>query len=361
MFNDPAKCVWHHTAFLLVFLVWSSGLLKARDKTDVLVMNNGDRLTCEVKGLDAGVLYVSIDYIDGTSSVDWAKVVSVESTQSFLVRTADGSVYEGTLRTPESGGSRPVKIQVVEKAEQETLIDQDQIVRMVATSDKFFQRFSGSVSFGVIYSKGNQSTQYSLGSQTAYIRQRWTAQANISSNLSSSSGASTSTRNSFGFGARHLLPWNTWFYSGLGDFLQSSEQGIDLQSTAGGGIGKYLKDRSGMSIAVLGGAAWQNTKYRQSNTLTPGKQNIVAGLFAGEVRLFKFSKTNLNLTATVLPALSEPGRVRFSTDASYYIKLISNLKWNVTFYGNWDNRPPAGLPGSDYGTSSGLTWTFGLK
>ena len=32
--------------------------LFARTKTDVLVMNNGDRVTCEIKGLDASVLYL---------------------------------------------------------------------------------------------------------------------------------------------------------------------------------------------------------------------------------------------------------------------------------------------------------------
>jgi hypothetical protein len=28
----------------------------AREKTDVLVMRNGDRMTCEIKGLSTGVL-----------------------------------------------------------------------------------------------------------------------------------------------------------------------------------------------------------------------------------------------------------------------------------------------------------------
>ena len=40
----------------------------AREKTDVLVMRNGDRMTSEIKGPSAGVLYVSFDYIDGTAS-----------------------------------------------------------------------------------------------------------------------------------------------------------------------------------------------------------------------------------------------------------------------------------------------------
>jgi hypothetical protein len=62
-----------------------------------------------------------------------------------------------------------------------------------------------------------------------------------------------------------------------------------------------------------------------------------------------------------LPAVTDPGRVRVNANASYYIKLISDLKWNISFYGNWDNQPPSHFSGSDYGTSSGITYTFGNK
>jgi hypothetical protein len=345
---------------ILSFVLLLGMPLFARDKTDVMVMKNGDRMTCEVKGLDGGVLYVSFDYIDGTASVDWSKVARLESEQLFLVKTQDGSVYKGRLRTPDTAAERPVKIHVVETPEQETTINRSQIVQMVATSERFWQRFNGEVSFGVIYSKGNQSTQYTLGSQTVYVRERWNAQADFNSNLSSSAGTNASTRNSLDLSGRRLLPWNNWFYSGLGAFLQSSEQGILLQSTLGGGVGRYLKNTNAARIAVLGGVAWQNTNYRQS--LVPlGKQNLAAGLISAEARLFQFSKTNLDLTAALLPAVSDPGRVRFNTNAAYYIKIFSNLKWNMSFYGNWDNRPPPGFSGSDYGTSSGLSWTFGLK
>jgi len=333
--------------------------IHARDKTDVLVMTNGDRLTCEVKGLDAGVLYVSFDYIDGTASVNWTKVARLESSQLFVVKTTNGVVYSGTLRTAEGPADRPVKIEVL-AAEKEDVVDRSEIVQMIATSDRFWQRFNGEVGFGVIYSKGNQSTQYSLNSQTAYVRERWNAMASFNSNLSSSSGTNASTRNSVNFGGTHLLPWNHWFYAGLGSFLQSSEQGIALQSTVGGGIGRYFKDTNRTSISVFAGPAWQNTDYKQSIVAT-NHQNIVAALVYGQAQFFKFSKTNLEVTAALLPALSDPGRLRFNTEASYYIKIISDLKWNLSFYGNWDNRPPPGLSGSDYGTSAGLSWTFGLK
>ncbi|HST10818.1 MAG TPA: DUF481 domain-containing protein [Terriglobales bacterium] len=344
---------------VLSFVLLITFPLHARDKTDLMVMRNGDRMTCEVKGLDGGVLYVSFDYIDGTASVDWSKVAQLESRQLFVVKTEDGAVYTGTLRTPETAADRPVKIQVVE-TDKEDILDRSQIVQIVATSEKFWQRFNGDLSFGVIYSKGNQSTQYSLGSETAYIRERWTAQAGFSSNLSSSTGTNASTRNSLNISVRHLLPWNNWFYSGLGAFLQSSEQGIALQSTIGGGLGRFLRNTNRAKISVVGGVAWQNTDYKQS-TVPLNHQNLAAAIVYADAKLFRFSKTNLDATAALLPALSDPGRVRVNANASYYIKIVSDLKWNVSFYGNWDNRPPLGLSGSDYGTSTGLSWTFGLK
>jgi len=334
--------------------------LMAREKIDVLVMRNGDRMTCEVKGLDAGVLYVSFDYIDGTASVDWSKVARLESSQLFVVKTEDGSVYSGSLATPEDGGERPVKIQVLETPERLTSIDRAQIVQMIGTSDRFWQRFNGALNFGFIYAKGNQSTQYSLGSEVAYVRERWDAQASYDSNLSSSAGTTASTRNSLNLGASRLLPQKNWFYAGVGDFLQSAEQGISLQTTVGGGVGRYLKNTNRMSLSLLGGAAWQNTNYEQS-LASLGTQNLAAALIFSEFKIFRFSKTNLAATAGLLPALSDPGRVRFNANASYYIKIFGDLKWNISFYGNWDNRPPPGLSGSDYGSSSGLSWTFGLK
>jgi hypothetical protein len=61
--------------------------LTAREKSDVIVMKNGDKITCEVKGLSSNTLYISVDYILNTLSVDWTKVDHIESKQMFLVKT----------------------------------------------------------------------------------------------------------------------------------------------------------------------------------------------------------------------------------------------------------------------------------
>jgi hypothetical protein len=335
--------------------------LLARDKSDVLVMKNGDRLTCEIKGLDEGVLYVSLDYILGTSELQWSKVANIESKQLFIVRTADGSVYTGTLSTAESAEKRPVKIDVAESPEKHAVLRRSQIVKIGETSDKFWQRFSGSLDSGIIYSKGNETTQYDLGAELEYLRERWSAEANYNSTLSSSSGdSSAATRNQVNFSAEHLLPWKNYFYTGLGSFLQSSEQDIHLQTNIGGGIGRYLKNTNHASISLIGGFAWQNTDYNHAHFDVP-RQNVGAGLLAAEVKLFRFDKTNLSVRATAFPALTNPGRIFFNLNAAYYIKITGDLSWNFSVYGNWDNQPPDHFSGADYGTSSGLSYSFGFR
>jgi putative salt-induced outer membrane protein YdiY len=334
--------------------------LYARAKTDILVMKNGDHLTGEIKGLDQGTLYVSFDYILGTSSVQWSKVKYLESKQLFIVKTSDGSVYTGTLSTAETEDKRPVKIEVIESTDK-TVLPRTQIVRMEETSDKFWQRFSGDINSGIIYSKGNQTTQYSLGSELEYSRDRWSGDVTVNSTLSSSNGdKSAATRNQVTLSGLHLLPWKNYFYTGIGSFLQSSVQDIRLQTNLGAGIGRYLKNTNNATIALIGGAAWQSTDYKAGSLPVP-TQNVAAAMIAAEVKLFRFDKTNFNITATAFPALSDPGRIYFNTNVAYYIKITGDLSWNISFYGNWDNQPPPHLSGSDYGTSSGLSYSFGLK
>ncbi len=115
--RSTMKC--RHMLLCLLSLLALDAPLFAREKTDVLVMRNGDHLTGEVKGLDAGVLYVSFGYIDGTTSVNWSEGGQfLEISNCFVVKTEDGSVYNGSLKTAENGGGRPVIIHVLKAPEE---------------------------------------------------------------------------------------------------------------------------------------------------------------------------------------------------------------------------------------------------
>src|SRR5258708_40111525 len=94
-------------------LLFSLPLL-AQQKDDVLVMKNGDRFTCEIKGLSAGVLSVSLDYVDGTIAVQWSQVARLESDRLFLVQTESGAVYTGKVSTTGAADDPPIKIEIAE-------------------------------------------------------------------------------------------------------------------------------------------------------------------------------------------------------------------------------------------------------
>jgi len=334
--------------------------LHAREKSDVIIMKNGDRITCEIKTLRSDTLYIKVDYILSTLSVNWKKVDHIESKQLFLITTRDGTVYTGKLSTRKTPEGQAAQLEVFETPEKETTLDIAQVSKVDETSHSVGQRFSGQAGLGFTYSKGNQTSQYNLTSDVEYMEERWSAGVDYSSNLTSSSNSNVSKRNEVTVSAKRLLRWNNWYYTGIADFFQSSVQGIQLQDTFGAGVGRNLKNTGQTFFTVYGGFGWQQINYKEG-ILPSHTQQVTSGIAGAQLRLFRFDRTNLTLDALLLPAITDPGRLHFNFNAAYYVKLWRKLNWNVTFYGNWDNRPPPGFSTSDYGASSGLSVNFGNR
>ena len=159
--------------------------VSAREKSDALVMRNGDRLTCEIKSLDSDTLSISLDYASGSVSINWAKVDHIESKQLFLVKTQDGLVYSGSLSTPATPGARPTKIEVLDAPATKVELDKTDVIMMQETDRGFWSPFNGQIGLSTIYNKGNQSFQYSTNANVNYARERWGASASYNSSLSS--------------------------------------------------------------------------------------------------------------------------------------------------------------------------------
>jgi len=339
------------TRFVLILV---SIPLLARQKTDVIVMTNGDRITCEIKQLNSGVLFASLDYVDGTISVNWSKVARLQSSQLFNVETAGGLSYSGTLKTVEGPEDQPRKIEIVpDPPGRDTVVEQSEVVLANQYGDSVWRRLHGTFTSGFSYNKSNNTTQLNLGSNLTYLPERAKLELDYSSVLSSTSGTPQTTRNQVNFNAQRLLRWNNWYYAGTAGLLQSSAQGIKSQTIFGGGVGRYFWNTNSGRLGLTGGLALQNTHYTDRPT-----QHDVVGLIAGELYAFKFKKSNLVVTPVLLPSITDRGRIRFNLNTQYKIEIISNFWFNTTIYGNWDNRPPEGFVGSDYGTTVGITYSF---
>ena len=158
-----------------------------------------------------------------------------------------------------------------------------------------------------------------LGSQTVYLRERWSAGPTSvpPCHRVPVRAHPPATR---WISSVRLLPWNKYFYSGLGSFLQSSAQGITLQTSVGGGIGRYLKNTNRSKISVLGGLSWQSTNYHPS-VVPVGRQNLVAAVISTDIKFFQFDKTSLDVKRqcsrrSLSPAASVSIRTRLITSSS---------------------------------------------
>jgi putative salt-induced outer membrane protein YdiY len=323
-------------------------------------VNNGDRITGKVKGLQDGVLKVDLDYVDGAISVDWRKVLKLNSNALYIVRLKDGSVHSGKLVSPKTSITAHPQIEISDEQRRPMVVDNSEVVRIVPTSESLLNRFSGSVTSGTQYSKGNSTTQYSIRSELSYRETNWGAGVSYASGLSASTGAKTSTRNEVSFLSYRLLPWKNYFYAGSAGFLQSSVQGIQRQTNLGVGMGRYLKNTNRFRFTIMGGLGWQGTRYVPI-AQTQQSQNLAVGLLVANLDAFSFKSTRFNLQASLAPSLTESGREFTKINASYYIKIFGKIDWNLSFYGNWDTKPPAHLQNSDYGSTTGLSYTFGNK
>ena len=348
------------TTFIFLMMLLNVPLLAQPERTDVIIMKNGDRITCEITGVKYGTLYARLDYIDGIIEIDWSKVAKVESNRLFIIKTEDGSFHEGKISPAEPGPGNEPKLNVTIEPAKTLKVPTADVVRINTSSEKLWRRFNGNVNFGLNYSKDNNATQYNLNSTIEYPRELWGLEASFDSILSANEGIETSHRNEATVRVYRRLNQRNWFVDTSFGFLQSTEQGIPRQFTFVGGLGHFFTDSNRSRISLTGGLALQRTNYKTDGALTSSETQL-AGFVGSEIRYFRFLKSGLKLRMAALPSINEPGRFFFKLNQDYYYRIFYNLIWNISIYGSWDNRPPLGLPGSDYGTSTGIGWTFGSR
>src|SRR5262249_34501246 len=88
-------------ALSALILAWPA--VGRAEKTDVLVLRNGDRITGEIKGLNRGKLDYSTDDA-GRLAVEWVKVTRISSPHSFEVEHGSGAKYFGRLAVTDRDG-----------------------------------------------------------------------------------------------------------------------------------------------------------------------------------------------------------------------------------------------------------------
>lgn len=336
----------------LVIVVLSSAAL-AGPKTDIVIMKNGDHLTCDVKKLVSGVLYVDLDYVSGSTGLDWMQVESVRTQQGYQVVFKDGERVVGTFtKVPEK--EAPGKDFAVNRVNGAVIAAAPDVVEIQKQKRNFWRQLTGALDFGFGFTSGNSQTQVNSDANVGYLNPKYYAGANFTSSFSGQPGTSQTNLVQVQTLDGVFLSRNS-FLLGLGDFLHSSQQDLALRTTLGGGYGHYLVHSNRNVVALIAGAVYTHETFTAPTQ--PSSQNIEA-LLGATYQLFRFDRYNLQSQVLVYPGLSDAGRIRTTTKTTFTVKLPNNFHTNFSFWDNFDSKPPTGAKNNELGISNTLGWTF---
>jgi putative salt-induced outer membrane protein YdiY len=212
------------------------------------------------------------------------------------------------------------------------------------------------MNYGFGFASGNKQTDSSLGADVTFRTTKNSVQLATTSQFGSQTNAKNTNRFTFDSQYGRLLT-EKWLAVGLFSLLRSNQQDLTLRSTYGGAFGWKVIQTDRTSLTVLGGAAFNHESYIPHPGTEPIHNNAES-LFGVTFSTFRFKTLNLRSHTLVFPSLSDPGRLRLSSQSGIRIELIRNFNWNFDLYENYDTRPPISAPKNDLGITTSIGWTF---
>ena len=123
----------------------------ARDKTDIVMLRNGDRLSGDILSVEFGILSLSTDNMS-TLSIEWPAVRSITSKFDFAIERQDGTRYHGVIATSADGADL-----MIESAEGAVRFPMQEVERISRYSPEFWDRINGALAVGFSYTKDRKS------------------------------------------------------------------------------------------------------------------------------------------------------------------------------------------------------------
>ncbi|MFB3067787.1 MAG: DUF481 domain-containing protein [Acidobacteriota bacterium] len=354
MIKTGASLLHSVLLFFTVMLQLMSIPALGRDKTDVIILKNGDHITGEIKSLSRGKMSLSTDSM-GTVSIEWEDVARVTSQWVFEVETETGLRTFGSL----SPAAEPKTMEIIGEGTRNTL-NQTSVVRLTQLEAGFLSRLEGYVDVGFNFARANRATQWTLGSEVKSRNEIRQLKSTFSSFFDDRKDVESTTRNVFTFDFTRFFS-GRWLVTGLTSFTQNQELNLDLRSSFGGDLGRHVIQNNRSLLTVRAGAVFSKEQFAPTEFEPMGenRNNIEAtGTLAWELFSFQDPEIDITTTLTVLPSLSNWGRIRADFDTRIQFELFKDFSWSATLFDNYDSRPPEGNETNDFGITTSVGWSF---
>jgi len=318
-------------------------------RTDVVTLGNGDRITGEIINLTRGRLEFKTDDA-GTLYLEWDNLASVVAARLFEIETEDGTQYLGTL-----GGAPPRSISVV-AAGITTPLQMSVVTRISPIGGSFWEKIDGSVDAGFNYTRSSGVAQLNTNWNQAYRRPEFTFRTALSLTATEKDeGEGRDDRGSFD--ASFLrYPWKRWFFTVAGRFETNESLGLTLRSQVGGAVGPRLVNTNRSQLAVGAGMVVNDER---GVDVEPTQNLEALFMFGWSFFTYDRPKTTLDITTQYYPSLSDPGRNRLQFDAAVKQEVLKDFFVSVSGYNTYDSRPPnPAFSSNDVGVVLSIGWSY---
>ncbi|NWG28749.1 MAG: DUF481 domain-containing protein [Ignavibacteriaceae bacterium] len=319
-------------------------------KTDVVTLKNGDKITGEVKYLKVGILTYKTDNME-TISIQWDKIKSIETKNFFEVEVSDGRVFFGSIYP-----SADEEMMTVRGVTLDHELFMKYVVRINRIKESFWDIIEGSIKFGFSFTKASNIGQLSLGGNAKYRTKINVSELSVNSVITTTEKEPTSSKNDLSFSYQHNLQYQ-WFAAGIASLQENSELGIKLRASLGGGVGNnFIQTQNQWLYTLAGLSVNREAKTDQTETI-----NNVEGLLNAQYQFFKYDhpKATFLTYIYVFPSLSNLGRFRFNYNIELSWEIVLDFYWDLTFYFEYDNQPQSeNASQSDYNIQTSLKYIF---
>ena len=323
--------------------------LGARPKTDVVVLNNGDRLHCQIEALSSGKLRIDTDGL-GTVEIKWNRVDSLRSSYYYRIVTSSGSRYYGTPVL--SGGMMQVRqLELLMSAEQES------VVEIVEIERQFWSKINGSLSLGYSFTKASQVEQFTAAWDNVYQDEKNRYNIRANSNLTDNKDVGKISRRWTFANDYYRLLQKKWTGGATLSYERNDELDVGRRVLFGlsSGINPLWTNRSDMFISV--GVNGNAERSASTDETTESWEAV----FAVDFRFFVYDspETNIYTSFDLFPSLTERDRYRSEFELEVSKELISDFFIALTYYRSDDTNAPgdAGRR-SDYGITTSVSWSY---
>jgi len=337
--------------FTLILLISTPALAQ---RTDEVVLLNGNAITGEVKELVQGKLKYKTDDID-TIYIEWAKVAHLTSSDFFEVETQLGVHHYGAL----GPGSEPRKLVVI-GADRIVTLEMERVVQIAPIKKTFWGRVDGALNLGFSFTSADSILQFSLEGDAAYRTRNNTFGTKLSSIQTQQEGKEDIARNSLEvFYTRHRK--NRYFGTGALEFSSNTELGIDFRTQVSYAYGRNFRQTNRANLLGSLGLAVSREKPIGEEP----NDHYLSAVFAGGYHffLYNYPKTDIVVDLVVMPGITDWPRARVEFNASLRREIITDFTVNFIAYDSYDSDPPSqgttkGATTHDYGVILSVGWTF---